>query len=169
MLFGVFQVSVLHNLVHLAYGVAGIVLARTTEGARAFLVAGGLIYLALALYGALISQDSGWNFVPVDNDDNLLHLGLGLGMFVLGILPERTAGRPTETLAGYLAALSIFASAIGLAYRPLRLVPLAILLALIATAIGGRAARLAMFAVYAGAACFVLGLAFAVVTSHPLW
>jgi hypothetical protein len=169
MLFGVFQVSVLHNLVHLAYGVAGIVLARTTEGARAFLVAGGLVYLALALYGALISQDSGWNFVPVDNDDNLLHLGLGLGMFVLGILPERTAGRPTETLAGYLAALSIFASAIGLAYRPLRLVPLAILLALIATAIGGRAARLAMFAVYAGAACFVLGLAFAVVTSHPLW
>ena len=168
-LLGVFQVSVLHNLVHLGYGLAGIALARTTSGARAFLIGGGLIYLVLALYGALIPYDSGWNFVPVDRDDNFLHLGLGLGMFGLGILPERVSGQPNETLAGFLAAVSIFASAIGLAYRPLRLVPLAILLALLAAAIGGRAGRLAMFAVYAGAACFVLGLTFAVVTSHPLW
>jgi Domain of unknown function (DUF4383) len=168
-LLGVFQVSVLHNLVHLLYGIAGLVLARTTAGARLFLIGGGLTYLVLALYGALIPYDSGWNFVPVDRDDNLLHLGLGLGMLVLGILPERAPGRPNEALAGFLAAVAIFVSAIGLAYRPLRFVPLAVLLALIAAAIGGRHGRLAMFAVYAGAACFFLGLAFAVVTSHPLW
>jgi hypothetical protein len=168
-LLGVFQVSVLHNLVHLAYGVAGIVLSRSRAGARAFLVFGGLVYLALTLWGFVVSKGSGWNFVPVNRDDDYLHLGLGLGMFGLGILPERGEGRPTETLAGFLAATSIFASAVGVAYRPLRLVPLAILLALLATAIGGRSARLAFIAVYAGAVCFVLGMAFAVVTSNPLW
>ena len=168
-LLGVFQVSVLHNLVHLLYGVAGLLLTRTTAGARVFLIGAGLTYLVLALYGALIPYDSGWNFVPVDRDDNFLHLALGLGMFVLGILPERTSGRPNEALAGFLAALAIFVSAIGLAYRPLRLAPLAILLALLAAGIGGRHARLAMFAVYTAAACFFLGLAFAVITSHPLW
>ena len=168
-LLGVFQVSILHNIVHLLYGVTGLVLSRTTPGARAFLVVGGLVYLVLALYGTLISGDSGWNFVPVDDGDNLLHLGLGLGMFGLGILPERAQGWPAETLAGFLAALAIFVSAIGVAYRPLRLVPAALLLALLAAAIGGRHARLAMLAAYMGAACFVLGLAFAVITSHPLW
>lgn len=168
-LLGVFQVSVLHNLLHLLYGVVGLVLTRTAAGARAFLVVGGLVYLLLALYGVLIPHDSGWNFVPVDGDDNLLHLGLGLGMFGLGILPERGRGQPTEALAGFLAATAIFVSAVGLAYRPLRLVPLAILLALLAAAIGGRHTRLAMFASYVAAVCFALGLAFAVITSHPLW
>jgi hypothetical protein len=168
-LFDVFQVSVLHNLVHLLYGVVGLFLCRTVSGARSFLVGGGLIYLALTLYGFLISADSGWNFVPVGHADNLLHLGLGLAMVTLGLLPERTRGAPGDTLAGFLAATAIFFSAIGLAYRPLRLIPLAILLSLLAAGFGGRHARLAQFAVVTGAVCFVAGLAIAVVTSHPLW
>ena len=44
---------------------------------------------------------------------------------------------PVETVAGLLAAVAIFVSLIGVAYRPLRLIPLAILLALVALAIGG--------------------------------
>lgn len=168
-LFDVFQVSILHNLVHLLYGLAGLFLCRTVAGARTFLVGGGLIYLALTVYGFLITQDSGWNFVPVDHADNLLHLGLGLAMVTFGLLPERTRGAPGETLAGFLAATAIFFSAIGLAYRPLRLIPLAILLSLLATGLGGRHARLAQIAVVTGAVCFVAGLAIAVVTSHPLW
>ena len=168
-LFGVFQVSVLHNLLHLLYGIVGLVLARTAAGARAFLIGGGLAYLVLALYGILTPQDSSWNFVALDRDDDLLHLGLGLGMFGFGVLPEESSGRTGETLGGFLAAAAIFVSAVGVAYRPLRLVPFAILLALIAAAIGGRHARLAMIAAYVGAICFIFGLAFAVVTSHPLW
>jgi hypothetical protein len=76
---------------------------------------------------------------------------------------------PADTVAGFLAAVSIFASAVGIAWRPLRLIPLAILLALIALAIGGRHERLAGWAVYIGAASFVLGMAAAVITSNPLW
>jgi hypothetical protein len=168
-LFGVFQVSVLHNLVHLLLGVAGIVLSRTRETARAFLVGGGVVYLVIFVYGLLISQHSAANFIPVNDADNVLHAALGGSMVVLGLLPEHLGSGATETLAGLLAAAAIFAAAIGLAYRPLRLVPLAILLSLIAVAIGGRNVRLATTATFICAACFVLGMVFAVITSHPLW
>ena len=77
--------------------------------------------------------------------------------------------RPAETVAGFLAAASIFLSLTGVAYRPLRLIPFAILLALIAAGIGGRSERLATIAVSVGAACFAVGMAVAVITSHPLW
>ena len=77
--------------------------------------------------------------------------------------------RPAETIAGFLAATSIFVSVTGIAYRPLRLIPLALVLALIATAIGGRAQRLATWAVAIGAVSFAVGMSAAVVTSNPLW
>jgi hypothetical protein len=77
--------------------------------------------------------------------------------------------RPAETVAGFLAAAAIFVSLTGVAYRPLRLIPFAILLSLIAVGIGGRSERLGTYAVAIGAACFAIGLAVAVITSHPLW
>ena len=80
---------------------------------------------------------------------------------------ERT--RPAETVAGFLAAAAIFVSLTGIAYRPLRLIPLAIALALIATGIGGRASRLATWAVGIAAVSFAVGMAVAVITSNPLW
>jgi len=92
-LLGIFEVSVLHNLVHLAFGVAGLVLARTLSGARAFLLGGGAVYLLLWLYGLFIDHDSAANFVPVNSADNWLHLVLGIGMLALGLLvasPRRT-------------------------------------------------------------------------------
>jgi hypothetical protein len=168
-LFGVFQISILHNLVHLIFGVAGILLARTRATARAFLVGGGAIYIVLFLYGLFTSQRSGANFVPLDHDDDVLHLALGAGMLVLGLVPDRPREGTTETLAGFLAAIAIFVAAIGVAYRPLRLIPFAILLALIAVGVGGRSARLSAAAVFIAGLCFVIGLAAAVATSHPLW
>ncbi|MGA5193022.1 DUF4383 domain-containing protein [Streptomyces exfoliatus] len=88
-LFGVFQVSILHNLVHLLFGVAGIAMSRAASTARAFLVGGGVVYLVLWLYGLIIDHDSGANFIPVNTADNWLHLALGLGMVVLGLLLGR--------------------------------------------------------------------------------
>ena len=168
-LFGVFQTSILLNLVHLLSGVVGIVLSRARQTARAFLVIGGLAYLVIFLYGLLTSDTSGANFIPLNRADDILHAALGASMLVFGLLPDEVPAGATETLAGFLAAAAIFVSAIGVAYRPLRLIPFAILLALISTAIGGRSARLATAATFIGAACFFLGMAFAVVTSHPLW
>ncbi|GAA3473226.1 DUF4383 domain-containing protein [Nonomuraea roseola] len=89
LLLGVFQVSILHNIVHLLFGVAGILLARTWAGARNFLIGGGVIYLLLWLYGMVIDRDSAANFVPVNVADNWLHFVLGVGMIALGFLLTR--------------------------------------------------------------------------------
>ena len=77
--------------------------------------------------------------------------------------------RPAETVAGLLASLSLFASLIGIAYRPGRLIPFALLLALLATAIGGRNNRLAAFAIGVGAVCFLVGMTVAVTTNNPIY
>jgi hypothetical protein len=89
-LLGVFTVSILHNLVHLLFGVVGLIMARTTAGARGFLIGGGAVYLVLWLYGLLIDKDSSANFVPVDAADDWLHLVLGVGMVGLGLALGRT-------------------------------------------------------------------------------
>ena len=85
MLLGIFQVSILHNLVHLLIGAVGIALARTASGARAFLLGGGVVYLVLWLYGLLVDHDSSGNFVPFNNADNWLHLVLGIAMVGIGV------------------------------------------------------------------------------------
>lgn len=74
-----------------------------------------------------------------------------------------------EVVAGYLAALSIFASVIALAWHPLRLVIPAVVLALVAAAMGGRQNRLARAAVAISALVFFLGMAIAVAGSRPLF
>ncbi len=96
MLFGLFQVSILHNVVHLLFGVGGLALSRTIGTATAYLIAGGAIYLLLWIYGLVIDQSSQANFVPVNTADNWLHLVLGLGMILLGVLLSRRMNEPTE-------------------------------------------------------------------------
>jgi hypothetical protein len=92
-LLGVFQVSILHNIVHLLFGIVGLALARTATGARAYLIGGGVVYLVLWIYGLVIDQTSAANFVPINTADNWLHLGLGLGMILLGAALGRGLAR----------------------------------------------------------------------------
>src|ERR687884_391400 len=56
-LLGIFQVSILHNIVHLLFGIVGLALARTADGARTFLIGGGVVYLALWLIGVVGAGD----------------------------------------------------------------------------------------------------------------
>jgi Domain of unknown function (DUF4383) len=90
MLLGLFQVSILHNIVHLLFGVAGLALARTARGAKSFLVWGGVIYAVLWIYGLIIDPTSSANFVPLNTADNWLHLLLAVGMIALGVLLGRS-------------------------------------------------------------------------------
>ena len=89
-LLGLFQVSVLHNIVHLALGIIGLVAAATWEGSRLYLVGGGAIYLALAVYGWVIVRASDANFVPMNPADNVLHVVLGVVMIALGVVLGRS-------------------------------------------------------------------------------
>ena len=88
-LLGIFDTSILHNIVHLLFGIAGIAMSRTWDGARTFLIGGGLIYAVLFVYGAIFNGEKGANFVPVNWADNILHLALAGGMLALGYLLGR--------------------------------------------------------------------------------
>jgi hypothetical protein len=96
-LLGIFQVSILHNIVHLAFGIAGIVASRTWDWSRLFLIGGGAIYLLLWIYGLLVGQESGANFVPMNTADNWLHFVLGVGMIGAGYALSRRVARPVTT------------------------------------------------------------------------
>lgn len=88
-LLGLFQVSILHNIVHLLFGVVGLALSRSWTGSRSYLVWGGAIYLVLWIYGLVIGHESPANFVPLNTADNWLHFVLGIAMLGLGLLLGR--------------------------------------------------------------------------------
>lgn len=96
LLLGLFQVSVLHNLVHVAFGIAGLALARSWSGAKSFLVVGGVLYAVVWIYGLLVDDKANvTNFLPVNSADNVLHAALAVGMIGLGL--GLGANRPATT------------------------------------------------------------------------
>ena len=88
-LLGIFQVSILHNIVHLLFGVVGLALARTADGARTFLVGCWVVYLVLWLLGIVSAGD----WIPVNTADNWLHFVLGIAMLGLGFVTGRATAR----------------------------------------------------------------------------
>ena len=91
-LLGIFQVSVLHNIVHLLFAV-GILAAKNRATAAAFLIGGGIVYLVVWAYGSLIDLSGGLNFLPFNTADNFLHLGLGVSMIALGVIGSAASKR----------------------------------------------------------------------------
>jgi hypothetical protein len=77
--------------------------------------------------------------------------------------------RSSETVAGFLSAIAIFISLIGLVWHPLRLILPGLALALIASGMGPGKGRLQFAAVIICAVCFFFGLTIAVTLSKPLW
>jgi Domain of unknown function (DUF4383) len=91
-LLGLFQVSILHNIVHALFGV-GIFMAATPEGARTYLLGAGAVYVVLFLLGII----GGGDWVPINDADNWLHLGLALGLLGLGFGLTRDRDRTAAT------------------------------------------------------------------------
>jgi hypothetical protein len=81
---------------------------------------------------------------------------------------ERT--RPAEAVGGFLAAASMALSAVAMVYRPVRLVPFALVIAFVAVGLtSGRHARLAAAAVAVGALGWLVGMIVAVLTGKPIF
>ena len=91
-LLGIFQVSILHNIVHLLFGV-GILMSRTPESARTYLIGGGVAYLLVWVLGLISALD----WLPVNTADNWLHFVLGVGMVALGFVTGRAVSRDRTT------------------------------------------------------------------------
>jgi hypothetical protein len=89
-LLGLFMVSVLHNLIHLAFGVVGILVSRRSSYASAlYLLLGGVVYAVVWIYGLAVGDGSDANFVPLNTADNWLHFLLAITMIGLGLVSMR--------------------------------------------------------------------------------
>jgi hypothetical protein len=75
----------------------------------------------------------------------------------------------TDTVAGLLTMIAIAACALGLAWRPVRVIPFAVVLTLIAARMSDRQQRLVLAAVVACVIGWTAGMAVAVITERPLY
>jgi uncharacterized protein DUF4383 len=94
--FGILSVNAWHNIVHILTGALGLLLAG--YAAREYALGLGIVYLVVAAWGFIIgSGDSILGFIPVNTEDNFLHLILG----VLGVLAAVATprARPAEATA----------------------------------------------------------------------
>ena len=92
-LLGIFGVNILENIAHLLFGIAGLALASSWAGAKNYFIWGGLIYVALWLYGLIIDEESSANFLGLNEPSNWLHLLLGVAMVAAGYLLSRRVAR----------------------------------------------------------------------------
>ena len=75
--FGILAVNGWHNVVHIVTGALGLLAAG--YAARQYALGLGVVYLAIAIWGFIIGDGhSLLGFVPVNTEDNFLHLILGL-------------------------------------------------------------------------------------------
>lgn len=82
--FGLLAVNGWHNLVHILLGLMGLALAGSTQSARFYCLFSGVVYLVLAIWGFAVVDDGIGdliNLVPVNTEDNILHLILSLTGF----------------------------------------------------------------------------------------
>jgi hypothetical protein len=89
--FNVFPVNAVHNVVHLAFGLIGLVTSRGWSAARWYCRVGGAAYLVLA--GVAISTPDLFGVMPIGGPTFWLHLGLGIGLLWFG-LAGRDARHP---------------------------------------------------------------------------
>lgn len=91
-LLGLFRVSVLHNIVHALFGI-GLLAAARYSWSKLYLLGGAAAYAGVVAYGFVIDHESEANFLPINNADNLLHVGLTLGMIGAGVVGLAAAKR----------------------------------------------------------------------------
>jgi Domain of unknown function (DUF4383) len=79
--FGLFDVNGWHNVVHILTGVLGLLAyGAGVYAARSYALALGVVYLVVAAWGFIVGDgDSILSIIPVNTEDNILHLVLGVG------------------------------------------------------------------------------------------
>jgi len=95
--FGILAINGWHNVVHVLTGALGLAVAG--YAAREYALGLGVVYLVVALWGFIIGDgDSILSLIPVNTEDNILHVLLGLlGLGAYAATPRDTAERPVRT------------------------------------------------------------------------
>ena len=95
-----FEVNGWHNLVHIASGAIGLLVCGSYAGSRAYALGLGVIYLAVTLLGFLAGNgDEIFNLIPVNTEDNFLHLLIGIAGVGAGLATPATAPPSTQSPA----------------------------------------------------------------------
>jgi hypothetical protein len=99
---GILDVNGWHNVVHIATGALGLAVAGSYGGARGYAIVLGVVYLLVALLGFIAGNgDEIFNLIPVNTEDNVLHLLIGIAGVGAGLAtPATTApstARPVAT------------------------------------------------------------------------
>jgi hypothetical protein len=99
-LLGLFPVNAVHNVVHMAVGLLGLLAySRGARASRLFARGIGAIYLVLAIAGAIFSTGNFLGIVPIGGLDIALHAVSALVLLVVGFAPEAPAPRMAGTRA----------------------------------------------------------------------
>ncbi len=97
MFLGLFQVSMLLNIIQLAIGATGFTMSRNSMGARNFLMGFGLLYIIFSVYGLIVGVGSAANFLSFNTVDNWTFLVLGVAMIGAGWLLARHLAEDAQT------------------------------------------------------------------------
>ena len=89
MILGLFPVNLLHNVVHLLFGLWGLAASRSWAGAKQYATIAGAIYLVLAICG-FVAPD-GFGLVPLGGNDRWLHIVLGVALLYFGLTAKGDA------------------------------------------------------------------------------
>ena len=82
---GILDVNGWHNVVHIATGLLGLMAASSWSSARAYAFGLGAVYLLVAVWGFVIGDgDSILSIIPVNTEDNVLHLLIGAAGLAAG-------------------------------------------------------------------------------------
>lgn len=96
LLFGLFPVNWIHNLVHLGVGVTGISLSRSISKARGFAKGLTWFYGILALFGAIRPLSMGFGLIPLHGWDVFLHGGTAAFAAYYGYFKQAEADEIAE-------------------------------------------------------------------------
>jgi hypothetical protein len=92
MILGLFPVNILHNIVHILFGVWGLVASRSFAGAKMYAQVGGVVFIVLAICGLVIPTTFG--LLPNGGNDVWLHAVLGLVLAGVGFTAKEGMGAP---------------------------------------------------------------------------
>ena len=83
---GILDVNGWHNLVHILSGAVGLFVAGSYGGARAYALGLGVVYLLVTLLGFIAGDgEEILNLIPVNTEDNFLHLLIGIAGIGAGL------------------------------------------------------------------------------------
>lgn len=98
LLLGLFPVNVLHNLVHLVFGVWGVVVWKNFTGSRTFARTVAIVYAVLAVMGLIPGLATVFGLVPLYGHDIWLHALIAIVAAYFGYAPVTTVEASGETV-----------------------------------------------------------------------